>query len=492
MMGSNIIDEDQLHGVDEGCQFLESIALNKDSVVEVANEEIVRQLGGSLATGNGGLDEATEDKKFEKNVGHDGTLHEDAPHNDDETLDRVYKLCRDEISFAELFCNMMSKDKGDTHFNVESFNRGTSWANQPAIGDHEARTNDSSDDHFGSSEGLDFGKTVNGKSTKYGNEQRTNDGTDISQDNANIELQKKPNSEDEGDAQAARYPDFGTLDGVPQFRVRDKFDCKNDFKNAIKSYMMLTGRPVYMYTNDSTRLRAKCRAPCKWFVYAKKNRDEGVEYFYVHYMRDIHIDCIPENTNKKVTAKWLANTYLEKTRADPHIPISGIQKWVDDDFHIKVTRSKAYKARDIAQKTLNRNAGERGRQQKKKGAPDDDNRLYEDGTERIKKHVKMHCNRCTDPVQMCICRKHNWSTFVNCLVPNKIMIVPHNKNQNDKPRNIRSNARLTPTPPSSVPIGDAEIGGGSVEARNWPSKPTNSPRASLQLLRLRSTAPADD
>ncbi|CAI9109654.1 OLC1v1009515C1 [Oldenlandia corymbosa var. corymbosa] len=288
-----------------------SISLNRDQLEEVANDEFIRQHGGRIATGYDGVHGVAEDQQLHKQVGREGTLHEDEPDNDVETLDRVYKLCSDEVLFDEFVSNMMTTGTADTYFNVQSFDRDTSWVTQPDVGDHEARTKATLHDNSGSTEGLHCGKTLKGESAKRGDgriytqpkrvvkEQRPDGGTDSKQENANVEPHKKPNSEDDGDAQAGCFTDFQSLDGVPQFRIAYTFRCKNDFKHAIKSYMMLTGRPVYMYTNDSTRLRAQCVAPCKWFVYAKKTTVDGIECFYMHSIRDIHTDCTPENTNKK-------------------------------------------------------------------------------------------------------------------------------------------------------------------------------------------------
>ncbi|CAI9099503.1 OLC1v1036336C1 [Oldenlandia corymbosa var. corymbosa] len=123
---ANIIDEDPGHGIDEGCQFPGSISLNRDHMEEVANEEFIRQHAGGIATGYDGVAGATEDEELHKHVGHEATLLKDAPENDAETLDRVYKLCRDEVFFGVFVSNMMKKDTGETDFNVESFDRGTS------------------------------------------------------------------------------------------------------------------------------------------------------------------------------------------------------------------------------------------------------------------------------------------------------------------------------------------------------------------------------
>ncbi|CAI9103044.1 OLC1v1001462C1 [Oldenlandia corymbosa var. corymbosa] len=308
----------------------------KTSFLRTQETELMKDDGGGIGTGYDGVAGAIEDQELHKHVGREGTLHEDAPENDAETLTRVYTLCRDQVLFDEFVSNMMMQDTGETNFNVDHFDGGTSWASQPGLGDNDARTNAPIDDISGSSEGLETGKTVKGQSSKSGNgrnytrpkrvvkELAPDDGSDISQENGNVEPQKKPNSEDESDAQAGRFTDFRSLDGVPQFRIADKFGSKDEFKNAIKHYIMLTGRPVYMYTNDYTMLRAKCIAPCKWFLYVKKTTIDGIECFCVHSIKDIHTDCTKENTNKKVTARWLATTYKEKIRADHDVPVVAI------------------------------------------------------------------------------------------------------------------------------------------------------------------------
>ncbi|CAI9099502.1 OLC1v1036335C1 [Oldenlandia corymbosa var. corymbosa] len=173
----------------------------------------------------------------------------------------------------------------------------------------------------------------------------------------------------------------------------------------------------------------------------------------------------PENTNKKVTARWLATTYREKIRAHHDISIAAIQKWVDDDFKIKVTFSKAYKARCIAQ------------------CGGDDYNVRRCTYPVQKENVAQH-SRLNDRCQKC---KRNGSTATDAssdesmqpaemvdrspAVTNQFCLkltdhsVAEQVNLNDNPPNKGSECRPTPTPPSDVLIYDVDTNG-SVGAAN--------------------------
>ncbi|KAL3533185.1 hypothetical protein ACH5RR_006706 [Cinchona calisaya] len=67
-----------------------------------------------------------------------------------------------------------------------------------------------------------------------------------------------------------------TLDMIdPQFQVGMKFSNKEEFKKVIDNYSIVHGKPLYLYTNDSSRLRSKCDDPCNWFVFGHQQQQEG-------------------------------------------------------------------------------------------------------------------------------------------------------------------------------------------------------------------------
>ncbi|XP_042027074.1 malate dehydrogenase, chloroplastic-like [Salvia splendens] len=126
----------------------------------------------------------------------------------------------------------------------------------------------------------------------------------------------------------------------------------------------MTRRPVHVAKNDGNRLCAICRGKaCEWYVYARKiESHNNTDYVVITMQRDHAHTCSQVLDQRWLTSKWLVERYLEKIKANPHIPLSAIRQCVDEEFGLKVGRMKAYRARDTALEGI---FGKAGRQYRK-------------------------------------------------------------------------------------------------------------------------------
>nr|XP_027117326.1 uncharacterized protein LOC113734809 isoform X1 [Coffea arabica]XP_027117327.1 uncharacterized protein LOC113734809 isoform X1 [Coffea arabica]XP_027117328.1 uncharacterized protein LOC113734809 isoform X1 [Coffea arabica]XP_027117329.1 uncharacterized protein LOC113734809 isoform X1 [Coffea arabica]XP_027117330.1 uncharacterized protein LOC113734809 isoform X1 [Coffea arabica]XP_027117332.1 uncharacterized protein LOC113734809 isoform X1 [Coffea arabica]XP_027117333.1 uncharacterized prot len=138
----------------------------------------------------------------------------------------------------------------------------------------------------------------------------------------------------------------------PEFEVGMKFGSKGLFREAIRNYSILTGRPVFMYTNDKSRLRAKCVAPCPWFVYASKVPALNNSDFVLKTLNDVHNHCSHAWKNKHMSTSWLANRYEDQIKSNMYMPAKQIRQAVDEQYKCEISRSMAYKARTKARKNI--------------------------------------------------------------------------------------------------------------------------------------------
>ncbi|XP_042056389.1 uncharacterized protein LOC121800969 [Salvia splendens] len=112
----------------------------------------------------------------------------------------------------------------------------------------------------------------------------------------------------------------------------------------------MTSRNVHVSKNDGKRLHAICRGKaCEWYVYARKiETHNNTDYVVVNMQRDYAHTCSQVLDQRWLMAKWLTERYMEKIKANPHIPLASIRQCVDEEFGLKVGRMKAYRAKDSA------------------------------------------------------------------------------------------------------------------------------------------------
>ncbi|XP_027124089.2 protein FAR1-RELATED SEQUENCE 6-like [Coffea arabica] len=73
-------------------------------------------------------------------------------------------------------------------------------------------------------------------------------------------------------------------------------------------------------------------------------------------MNNEHTNCSHVWKNKNISAKWLANKYMERFRCNVEMPPRLLRQIVDEDFKAEISKWVAYNARAIAKKEIQGNA----------------------------------------------------------------------------------------------------------------------------------------
>ena len=147
-----------------------------------------------------------------------------------------------------------------------------------------------------------------------------------------------------------KYTPFKLTNELPCWKPGDIFKDRDFFYEVMRQYAIMTRRRVDVIKNDGKRLRAICKGKaCEWYVYARKiETHNNTNYVVMNMHRDHAHTCSQVLEQRWLTSKWLAARYMEKIKANPHIPLAAIRQCVDEEFGLKVGRMKSYCARDMA------------------------------------------------------------------------------------------------------------------------------------------------
>ena len=131
----------------------------------------------------------------------------------------------------------------------------------------------------------------------------------------------------------------------PTFELGMIFNNKFEFRNAIHSHAMKSGRHLKITKNDKNRMYARCaKEDFQWMINTHKVVDECTfqirEYSNHTCGRDYHV--------KNLKSKWLAEKYIKKFRSDPKRNVKGFRVDLIQDLRVNVSRDQTYRAKKKA------------------------------------------------------------------------------------------------------------------------------------------------
>jgi hypothetical protein len=135
-----------------------------------------------------------------------------------------------------------------------------------------------------------------------------------------------------------------------EFHIGMVFLSVVELRAAIQEYIVQQRVGVHYKKNDLQRVRACCEDRCPWFLYAAP--DSRTKAWTVKKYVANH-KCERDFKIKQFTAKYLAEKYLEKFRADDKMTLKNFARIIEQDFNMTATRSKLERARRIALKQIN-------------------------------------------------------------------------------------------------------------------------------------------
>jgi hypothetical protein len=165
---------------------------------------------------------------------------------------------------------------------------------------------------------------------------------ELSSDEDELEL---PSSDDEGQV-GANLKTFMQEDiQNPIFKIGMKFASIEQLRKAITEYSSKHRVEIKKPINDKKRIKAHCDEKCPWNLYA--SFDSRMKCILIKSYVGDHT-CQKKWELKKCTAKWLANKYLDKFRADEKMSLTHFGKTVQLELNLTMSRSKLSRERRMA------------------------------------------------------------------------------------------------------------------------------------------------
>ncbi|XP_017438361.1 uncharacterized protein LOC108344427 [Vigna angularis] len=133
-----------------------------------------------------------------------------------------------------------------------------------------------------------------------------------------------------------------------KWKVGAKFSDKNEFMEAVKSYVVHAGRNLKFVKNDNRRVRVRClgaQKKCPWMAYC--GYLEGCITWQLRKILDTHT-CSRQFNIKMMNPKWLSETLDTALLENPNLKINEIRSKALRKWNTNVTISKARRAKLMA------------------------------------------------------------------------------------------------------------------------------------------------
>ncbi|WVY90817.1 hypothetical protein V8G54_036331 [Vigna mungo] len=133
-----------------------------------------------------------------------------------------------------------------------------------------------------------------------------------------------------------------------KWEVGTKFSDKNEFMEAVRSYVVHAGRNLKFLKNDNRRVRVRClgaEKQCPWMAYC--GYLEGCRTWQLRKILDTHT-CSRQFNIKMMNAKWLSDTLDTTLLENLNLKINDIRSKALRKWNINVSLSKARRARLMA------------------------------------------------------------------------------------------------------------------------------------------------
>ncbi|XP_059639819.1 uncharacterized protein LOC132282229 [Cornus florida] len=130
--------------------------------------------------------------------------------------------------------------------------------------------------------------------------------------------------------------------GIKPLEIGMKFACADDFRVALRDHAIKHKYDFRLQKNEKNRITAVCISKCGWRIHASKNSSDNT--FQIKTYRSTH-HCIPPETNRQVTSRYIAKHYINQFRVDPTWKNCGLSGLIEKDFETQVSRFKVSRAK---------------------------------------------------------------------------------------------------------------------------------------------------
>jgi hypothetical protein len=144
------------------------------------------------------------------------------------------------------------------------------------------------------------------------------------------------------------------LNAQYQFKLGMEFNSMKEFKDAIIEWNVLKGHQIKMPKNEPGRVRVVCKEECGYLVFCSK-----VGSSHTYQIKTLHKDhtCARKQKNKSTCSRWVAEfAVVKKLQTNKKVTIEDNMDDMRKNHAVEITKGRAWKAKQIAQKIVEGNA----------------------------------------------------------------------------------------------------------------------------------------
>lgn len=159
-------------------------------------------------------------------------------------------------------------------------------------------------------------------------------------------------SENSAEVKVSIYPNRGIkgkisaheFEGKVKLEVGLLFGDVNEFRTALRDFVIQEGFEIKRIKNEKARVTARCAADgCCWRIHASPAPD-GITYKIKSY--NPGHSCTRTTKNSNATSTWIARKLESKLKADPNMSYAGMKQELLDNYGIEPSNvGQLYRAR---------------------------------------------------------------------------------------------------------------------------------------------------
>ncbi|XP_031377479.1 uncharacterized protein LOC116192914 [Punica granatum] len=121
------------------------------------------------------------------------------------------------------------------------------------------------------------------------------------------------------------------------------------FKQAVKDYTVVLGRPMKLVKTDKGRCMYICEQGCDWNIFCSWAKVHGS--YQIKTFNPSHT-CSKKLKNHQATSKWVADKLVEFMRQVPDMIVADAFKYMVSTFQVRLADMKIYRAMRIAREVV--------------------------------------------------------------------------------------------------------------------------------------------
>jgi hypothetical protein len=132
-----------------------------------------------------------------------------------------------------------------------------------------------------------------------------------------------------------------------KFKYGMEFNSLKEFRDAVRDWSGLNGRPLDFVKNEGTRVRVVCERKCGFNMLCSR---VGQEYTFAIKTDNRYLahTCLRSLHNKTANSKWVAKEVVKLMQTFQKVRLKDIMHHMRVNFSLGITMSKAWKAKQYA------------------------------------------------------------------------------------------------------------------------------------------------